>query len=145
LDDVILNENDLTEEAKIRFTYRTDILNAFEEYRYRILRNGNLTYLARHKLFSLLSSSYAKGKQVLNYMAQNHELLSRDLPIVGPDVITGLPSTGTTLLYNWLGCDPHSRAPLFTDMRVDSYRLFHDRILSNRNDEQDRCYKILTM
>jgi hypothetical protein len=119
LDDVILNENDLTEEAKARFTYHTDILNAFEKYRCRIRCSENLTPLARHKLFSLLSISYANGKQVLNYMAEKHERLSRNLPVVGPVVITGLPRTGTTLLYNLLACDAQCRAPLFTDIFID--------------------------
>jgi hypothetical protein len=119
LDDLILNENDLTEEAKTRFTYHTDILNAFEKYRYRILRSGNLTPVARHKLFSMFDSCYTKSKQVLNYMAENHELLSRNLPNVGPVVICGFPRTGTTLLYNLLECDSQCRAPLLTDMAVD--------------------------
>jgi hypothetical protein len=119
LDDLMLNENDLTEEAKTRFTYHTDILNAFEAYRQRILYDGTLTSMARHKHFYALSSYYAHAKQVLNYMAANKELLSHSLPIVGPVVICGLPRTGTTLLYNLLACDPHCRAPLFTDMDVD--------------------------
>jgi hypothetical protein len=119
LDDLIFNENDLTEEAKRRFIYHTDILNAFEAYRQRILHDETLPPMARHKLLSALGSYYTNSKQVLNYMAANNELLSRSLPIVGPVVICGLPRTGTTLLYNLLACDPHSRAPLFTDMGVD--------------------------
>ncbi|CAF3238107.1 unnamed protein product [Rotaria sp. Silwood2] len=42
------------------------------------------------------------------------------MPTVGPLIICGLPRTGSTLLYNLLACDPNSRAPLFTEMCVES-------------------------
>ena len=118
LDDLILNENDLTEEAKARFPYHKDILSAFEVYRCRILQDRNLSPVARHKLFATLGDFYAKSKEVLNCMAENNELLSHNLPNVGPVVICGAARTGTTLLYNLLACDPHCRAPLLTDMVV---------------------------
>jgi hypothetical protein len=120
LDDLILNENDLTEEAKRRFPYHTDILNAYEGYRRIILRNKNLSPMNRHLLFSDLSRFYTTCKQVLNYMAENNELLSRNLPTFGPVVICSLPRTGTTLLYNLLGCDSRCRAPSFIEMLIES-------------------------
>ncbi|CAF1348991.1 unnamed protein product [Adineta ricciae] len=119
LDDITLNENDLTEEAKALFTYHTDILNAFEGYRLRILQDKNLSSRSRHRLFSMLNINHINSKQVLNYMAENKELISRNLPLIGPVVICGLPRSGSTLLYNLLACDPHCHAPLYTDMRIE--------------------------
>ena len=140
LDDLVLNENDLTEEAKAHFPYHTDILNAFEAYRSRTLRDRHLSSLSRHKFLSLLGHCYAKSKQVLNYMAENNELLSHSLPNVGPVVISGFFRTGTTLLYNLLACDPHCRAPLFADMYVEPV----PPIARSNTSEQERRAAIIS-
>ena len=42
------------------------------------------------------------------------------MPAIGPLVICGLPRSGTTLLYNLLACDSNCRAPLFTEMFVQT-------------------------
>ena len=120
LDNLVLNENDFTEEAKRRFTFCTDILNAFNEYRRRILHDNSLSPISRHALFHTLNIFYTKCQQVLNYMAEHSELLSGSLPTMGPVIVCGLPRTGTTLLYNLLACDTRCRAPLFTEMYIHS-------------------------
>ena len=118
LDDLLLHEDDLTEEAKRRFPYHTDVLNAFQDYRRRILHDDSLPPVSRHTFFRTLKTVYTNCKQVLNYMAEHSELLSRSLPTTGPVVICGLPRTGTTLLYNLLACDTRCRAPRFTEMHI---------------------------
>ena len=119
LDDIILQEDDLTEEAKNRFSYHREIFRSFETYRSNILRNEHLTPAGRHLLFSRLNKQHTECKKVLNYMTENSELC-RSLPNIGPLIICGLPRTGSTLLYNLLNCDPNCRAPLYTEMVVES-------------------------
>jgi hypothetical protein len=118
LNDIILHENDLTEQAKRQFGYHTDIFRAFELYRRSILENNRLTCVGRHLAFSTLEELHTTYKQVLNYVATNN--VSQNLPDIGPLVICGLPRTGTTLLYNLLACDPNCRAPLYTEINVQS-------------------------
>lgn len=120
LDDLVLSENDFTDEAKLRFPFCTDILNAFNEYRRRILHDSSLSPISRHALFHTLNICYTKCRQVLNYMAEHSELPSGSLPAIGPVIVCGLPRTGTALLYNLLACDPRCRAPLFTEMYIHS-------------------------
>jgi hypothetical protein len=120
LDDITLHEDDLTQEAKSRFNYHTDILNSFETYRHMVLGDKHFSRAGRHLLLSYIGKLHSECKRVLNYMAENSELLSRNLPVFGPVVICGLPRTGTTLLYNLLACDPNSRALLCTEMLVES-------------------------
>lgn len=119
LDDTILHENDLTEQAKSRFSYHGDILRGFESYRQSILRNECLTHASRHAVLSGLVEIHTKCKRVLNYVAEHSELLDCSLPALGPLFIIGLPRTGTTLLHNLLACDPDCRTPLFTDMCLE--------------------------
>ena len=120
LDDIVLQEDDLTEEAKNRFSYHHDIFCSLETYRCNILRNEHLTPVGRHLLLSRLDKLHIECKRVLNYMTENSELLDRSLPNNGPLIICGLPRTGSTLLYNLLNCDSDSRAPLYTEMVVES-------------------------
>ena len=116
LDDTILHENDLTEQAKSCFSYHGEILRGFESYRQSILRNEYLTHASRHAVLSGLVEIHTKCKRVLNYVAEHSEILDCNLPPLGPLFIIGLPRTGTTLLHNLLACDPDCRTPLFTDM-----------------------------
>jgi hypothetical protein len=118
MNDIILHENDLTEQAKRQFDYHNDILRAFDLNRRSILENNQLTCVGRHLAFSTLEELHRNCKQVLNYVAANN--VSQNLPDIGPLVICGLPRTGTTLLYNLLACDPNCRAPLHTEINVQS-------------------------
>ncbi|CAF1391486.1 unnamed protein product [Adineta steineri] len=119
LDDIILHENDLTEEAKSCFGYHSKILHAFELYRRSILCNEHMTCLGRHRALTEIGKLHTNCKEVLNYMAEHSEILSGNLPPFGPLIICGLPRTGSTLLQNLLACDPDCRSPLITDMCVD--------------------------
>ncbi|CAF1618484.1 unnamed protein product [Rotaria magnacalcarata] len=119
LTDITLHEDDLTQEAMTHFSYHTEILHAFETYRRNILENTHLTRIGRHLLFSVIDNLHTNCKKVLNYAAENVELLSGTFPIVGPLTIFGLPRSGTTFLYNLLACDPNCRAPLLTEMSVE--------------------------
>jgi hypothetical protein len=119
LDDIILHEDDLTEEAKEKFDYHTKILDTFKQHRRHVLENDQLSPVGRHLLLFELEKGYTNCKRVLNYAAANSELISGSLPSFGPLIICGFPRTGSTLLYNLLACDPNCRAPLLTDMRVE--------------------------
>jgi hypothetical protein len=118
LDDVVLHENDLSEQAKSRFSYHGKILSAFELYRQSILRNEHMTHVGRHISFAELDKLHTDCKRVLNYVADHNQILSCDLPAFGPLIIVGLPRTGSTLLHNLLACDPDCRTTLFTDISV---------------------------
>jgi hypothetical protein len=100
LDDIVLHEDNLTKKAMCCFGYHTGILHAFERYRRSILDNNCLTSLGRHLLLTEIDKLHKDCKHVLNYAAENIELLSGNLPIVGSSVIYGLPRSGMTLLYN---------------------------------------------
>lgn len=118
-DNITLHEEDLTEEAKREFGYHTKILDVFEQNRRIVLENDQISSLGRHLALKRLEQAHRTFKQVLNYAAANHELLSSSLPSFGPLIICGLPRTGSTLLYNLLACDPNCRAPLFVDMFIE--------------------------
>jgi hypothetical protein len=118
LDDIILHEDDLTEEAKNQFDYHTKILDTFKQHRRHVLENDQLSPLGRHLIFSGLERSYTHCKQVLNYAAANSEVINSSLPSFGPLIICGFARTGSTLLYNLLACDPNCRAPFFVDMFI---------------------------
>src|SRR5690349_19906107 len=120
LDDDTIHERDLSEEAKNRFDYHTQIVCRFKINRANILLDVDLTRMARHKLLSGIDRQHKICKQVLNDVAENHEILCGSSPVDRPLVTCGLTRTGTTLLYNLLACDPDCRAPLLTDMYVDS-------------------------
>jgi hypothetical protein len=120
LQDIILHENDLTEEAKSRFSYHGEVLHGFDLYRRSVVRNNHLTPVGQHLLFCSLHQMHTLFKQVLNYVTENNEILNCSLPKMGPLVICGLPRTGTTLLYNLLACDPDCRALLHTEMYIES-------------------------
>jgi hypothetical protein len=119
LNDVSLQKDDLTEEAKSQFSYHTDISHAFELCRRSVLDNELLSPIGRHLLFSEINQLYIKSKQVLNYMAAHDELLHNSLPKFGPLIVCSLPRTGSTLLHNLLACDPNCRTTLITDMVTD--------------------------
>jgi hypothetical protein len=118
LDDIILHEDDLTEEAKNQFDYHTKILDAFKQNRRHVLENDQLSPVGRHFMFLLFEQAYTNCKQVLNYAAANSEVINGSLPSFGPLIICGLARTGSTLLYNLLACDPNCRAPFLVDMKA---------------------------
>lgn len=120
LQDIILHEDDLTEEAKNEFSYHDKVLHGFDLYRRSVVCNNHLTPVGQHILLCTLHQLHTSYKQVLNYVTKNKEILKCSLPITGPLVICGLPRTGTTLLYNLLACDPNCRAPLYTEMYIES-------------------------
>jgi hypothetical protein len=82
------------------FGYQTEILYAFERYRGSIIDNNRLTRLDRHLLLTEIDKLHQDCKHVLNYAAKNIEFLSKNLLIVGPLAICGLPRSGAILLYN---------------------------------------------
>ncbi|CAF1402865.1 unnamed protein product [Rotaria sp. Silwood1] len=117
--DIILHENDLTEQAKNQFSFHDKIWRGFESYRQSILRSQYLTPIGRHLALCEINKLHTDCKHVLNYAADNIQLLHDNFPSIGPLIICGLPRTGSTLLFNLLACDPNCRAPLYTDMCVD--------------------------
>ncbi|CAF1258182.1 unnamed protein product [Rotaria sordida] len=119
LNDTILHEDDLTEQAKKHFPYHSDIFRAFESYRQSVLRNEHMTPVGRTFFLSELQNLHTDCKRVLNYSIEHNKFVDQNLPTIGPLLVCGLARTGTTLLYNLLACDPQSRAPLYTDMCID--------------------------
>ncbi|CAF1149930.1 unnamed protein product [Rotaria sordida] len=119
LNDTILHEDDLTEQAKKHFPYHSNIFRTFESYRQSILRNEYITPVGRNFFLSELQNLHTNCKRVLNYAIEHNKFVDQNLPTIGPLLICGLSRTGTTLLYNLLACDPQCRAPLYTDMRID--------------------------
>ncbi|CAF0978480.1 unnamed protein product [Rotaria sordida] len=117
--DTVLHEDDLTEQAKNRFGYHSDILRTFESYRQSVLRNDYITPIGRNFFLSEFHNLHTNCKRVLNYAVEHNEVFNQNLPTIGPLIICGFARTGTTLLYNLLACDPNCRAPLFTDMEVE--------------------------
>lgn len=112
-------EINLTERAKDLFGFYKDILNGFESYRQCIRSQEGIIEAGRESALSQIDKLNKNCIQVLNYAAENEEILNRSLPSIGPVIICGLPRTGTTLLYNLLNCDPTCRAPTYFDMSVD--------------------------
>lgn len=119
IDDITFDENNLSEEAKRRFDYHTNILETFQQNHRHVLANNQISSIGRYLVLIHLKRMYEIFKRVLNYGANHSEILSENLPNVGPVIICGLPRTGSTLLYNLLACDPNCRAPLMTEMAVD--------------------------
>ncbi|CAF0848850.1 unnamed protein product [Rotaria sordida] len=119
LNDTVLHEDDLTEQAKNQFGYHSDILRTFESYRQSVLRHDYVTPVGRNFFLSELHTLHTNCKRVLNYAVEHNEVFNQNLPTIGPLIICGLARTGTTLLYNLLACDPNCRAPLYTDMYVE--------------------------
>lgn len=116
MNDIDLQDDDLTDETKSIFTYHTNVLRNFQLYRRSILSNDLLTSAGRRLLFFRIDRLFKQSKQVFNYMAAHPEYLNRNLPPIGPLIICGLPRTGSTLLYNLMACDPNCRAPLYSDI-----------------------------
>ena len=98
IDDIILHEADLTEEAKRQFNYHTKILDIFQQNRRHVLINDKIAPIGRHMILSRLAKTYNDCKRVHNYAAANLEFLRDSLPSFGPLIICGLPRTGSTLL-----------------------------------------------
>ncbi|CAF4063262.1 unnamed protein product [Rotaria sordida] len=119
LNDIILHEDDLTEQAKKHFPYHSNIFRTFESYRQSILRNEYIAPFGRNFFLSELQNLHINCKRVLNYAIEHNKFVDQNLPTIGPLLICGLTRTGTTLLYNLLACDPQCRAPLYTDMCID--------------------------
>jgi hypothetical protein len=117
--DIVLSEDDLSEEAKAQFSYHTEILNAFQLSARNILANNRLSPIGRHLICTTLEQDYMNCKRVLNYVATNPEVKMKSKHLIPPPlVLCGMPRSGSTLLYNMLACDPASRAPLLADMVV---------------------------
>ena len=138
LDDIILNEDDLTEEAKNQFGYHTEILDAFQRNRRAILENDQLSPEGRDMIFTILDKSYTIAKRVLNYAAANTELINASLPSFGPLIMCGFPRTGSTFLYSLLACDPNCRAPVRIDMSIDCIPPVSR---SDMDERKRRCFK----
>ncbi|CAF4103313.1 unnamed protein product [Rotaria sp. Silwood2] len=119
LNDTILHEDDLTEQAKKHFPYHSDIFRTFESYRQSVLRNEHITPGGRIFFLSELQNLHTNCKRVLNYAIEHNKFVDQNLPTIGPLLVCGLGRTGTTFLYNLLACDPQCRAPLYTDMCID--------------------------
>lgn len=113
---IILSDDDLSDEAKAQFDYHNEILNAFQIYARNILVNSQLSPIGRHLVCTELERNYTNCKSVLNYVAIHPELQTKSNTLPPLLILCGLPRTGTTLLYNLLACDPACRAPLFRDM-----------------------------
>lgn len=65
-------------------------------------------------LFNGLTVRLLNTRQwVIEYIQANREHLK---PLEKPVIISGLPRTGSTMLYNLLSCDPNSRTPRFFEM-----------------------------
>ena len=116
LDDIDLNENDLSNEAKHMFPFHTEILESLNYSGHSIRDNHLLSAGGKHIAFSTLMHNHNNIKSILNYLAakplETEQKIS-DFPMI---VICGLPRTGTTLLYNLMACDLSCRAPFSTDM-----------------------------
>ena len=116
--DVILSDDDFTEEAKVRFNYFSEIMNNCRLAARCILKNERLTPIGRHLFCTRLEQNFDKCKRVLNYEANRLKNQSAPPIPIRPLLVCGLPRTGTTFLYNLLACDPACRAPLILDMLV---------------------------
>ena len=116
--DIILHEDDLSEEAKSQFDYHTKILEMFEQNRHHVLANNQISPTGRHMILGVFEKKHEDCKRVLNYAAAHRELLNGSVSSFGPLIICGLPRTGSTLLYNLLACDPTCRATLMIEMFV---------------------------
>ncbi|CAF2972448.1 unnamed protein product [Rotaria sp. Silwood2] len=154
LNDTVLHEDDLTEQAKNQFSYHSDIFRTLESYRQSVLHNVHITHLGRNFFLSELDILHRNCKHVLNYAAEHNEIFNKNLPTIGPLVVCGPARTGTTLLYNLLACDPNCRAPLYTDMNVEvvppiarSDSIGQKRridILNSSYSYNEQLYKLLT-
>ncbi|CAF3725699.1 unnamed protein product [Rotaria sp. Silwood1] len=118
LNDFHLSADDLSDEAKQRFSFYIDIQNSLDFFGHTVLKNESLTAGGRHILCSRIVQSYRTVKNILNYLATVPSQSKEEVNYVPMVVICGLPRTGTTLLYNLMACDPACRAPLLSDMSV---------------------------
>jgi hypothetical protein len=117
--DIVLSDDDLSEEAKAQFSYHTEILNAFQLNARNILANNRISPIGRHLICTTLEQDYMNCKRVLNYVATHPEVKMKSKYLIPPPlVLCGMPRSGSTLLYNLLACDPASRSPLLADMVV---------------------------
>ena len=114
--DVNLIDDDLSEQAKEQFSRHGEALRAQQLNARSMLANNRLSAVGRHLFCLIFEKDYANYKNVLNYVVAHPEIRTTALLKRDPLVLSGLPRTGTTLLYNLLACDPTCRAPLFTDI-----------------------------
>lgn len=54
-------------------------------------------------------------RSVIKYIQQNREVVVASV-LDKPIIVTGLPRTGSTMLYNLLSCDPNARTPRFFEL-----------------------------
>ena len=72
-----------------------------------IWENPDLTPLMRYSVAADTLHSLRSRLSITDYLQHNPAIL--DIPIRRPMYIVGLPRTGTTLLYNLLGCEANAR------------------------------------
>ncbi|CAF1249265.1 unnamed protein product, partial [Rotaria sordida] len=89
LNDTILHEDDLTEQAKKHFPYHSDIFRAFESYRQSVLRNEHMTPVGRTFFLSELQNLHTDCKRVLNYSIEHNKFVDQNLPTIGPLLVCG--------------------------------------------------------
>lgn len=116
MENVVFNDNDLTEQAKREFHFHDDIVKAFELNANIVLSNNRLSSIGRHLFCTALDQNYRNCTKVLNYVACHPEVRSNDNALPPILILCGAARTGSTLLYNLLACDPLSRAPTLLDM-----------------------------
>ena len=113
-----LNEDDLTDAAKLLFPFHTEIIDSLNYCGHSIITNNFLSSGGKHILCSQLMGGHTNVKNVLNYLATKPLETKQKISDVPMIFICGLPRTGTTLLHNLMACDPLCRAPLLTDMTM---------------------------
>lgn len=116
LHDVNLTDNGLSEEAKYRFPFYTEILDSLNCCGRSIPANDLISPAGKHIICSELIRSHNNVKNVCNYLAAKPSTTRQKITTVPMIVVCGLPRTGSTLLHNMMACDPFCRAPLLTDM-----------------------------
>ena len=116
--DIILSDQDLTEETKQCFDFYPEILQTFEFYARIVMKNDRLSLLGRHLFRTLVEQSYSNCKNVLNYVRNDRQNPRNIHPSPSMVFLCGAARTGSTLLYNLLACDPKSRAPTLLDMTM---------------------------
>jgi hypothetical protein len=124
LDNIILHENDLSEQAKSYFKYHGQILRAFELYRRSILCNEHITCVGRHTALSELVELHTNCKRVLNYVTEHNELLGSNLPASGPWLFVAFHAQGRHCLPMTLIAVLHYSQTCVSVL----FHLSHDRI-----------------
>ena len=118
LHDFHVNEDNLSDEAKLLFPFYTEIVQSLNYCAHSILNSNLISSGGKYIISSKLECSYNKVKNILNYLATKPLETKQKITDVPMIFICGLPRTGTTLLHNLMARDPLCRAPLLTDMAM---------------------------